>query len=137
MNIFAALLHQHRYSKRPRLRDKTYLIGPTVWLELGPIPIENRSNVEMTACSALGGRPILVGVGVGGREITVELDVLAELDDDVEVSLRLVFDKGIERKDGACITCIAQHMMQRDVSVTWTYSTSYSYDFDRLGWDPG
>ena len=93
-------------------------MGPTVWLELGPIPIENRSNVEMTACSALGGRPILVGVGVGGREILVELDALAKLDDEVQVSLRVVFDTGIKRKDGARIICIAQHMMQRDVSVT-------------------
>lgn len=29
-----------------------YLIGPTVWLELGPTPMENKSNVEITACSA-------------------------------------------------------------------------------------
>jgi len=88
----------------------------------------------MTACSALGGRPTLVGVGVGGREILV----LAKLDDDdeVEVSLRVVFDKGIKRENGR-ITCIAQHMRQRDVLVKWTYSSSYSHAFDRLGLDPG
>lgn len=90
----------------------------------------------MTACSALGGRPILVGVGVGGREILVKLDALAELDDEVQVSLRVVFDTVIKRENGR-ITCIAQHMRQRDVSVTWTYSSSYSHDFDRLGRDPG
>ncbi len=31
---------------------KTHRMGPTVWLELGPIPMEKRSKVEMTACSA-------------------------------------------------------------------------------------
>ena len=27
------------------------LMGPTVWDDEGPMPIENRSNMEMTACS--------------------------------------------------------------------------------------
>jgi hypothetical protein len=32
-------------------------MGPTVWDEDGPTPMENRSNVDMTACSARADRP--------------------------------------------------------------------------------
>jgi hypothetical protein len=30
-------------------------MGPTVWDDDGPTPMENRSKVDMTACSALAG----------------------------------------------------------------------------------
>lgn len=55
---------------------RIYRIGPTVWLELGPMPMENRSNVEMTACSAFGGKPTWFEDG-GREEAMPELAVLA------------------------------------------------------------
>ena len=62
----------------------TDLIGPTVWDELGPIPIENKSKVDMTACSALGGKPTF-SLDIGGRWILVDGIALAELEFEVDV----------------------------------------------------
>jgi hypothetical protein len=67
------------------VEEETNLIGPTVWEELGPIPIENKSKVEITACSALGGNPTLLASGIGGRWMLVEGSARAELEDEVEV----------------------------------------------------
>jgi hypothetical protein len=53
----------------------------------------------MTACSALGGNPTLLDVGVGGREILVELATLAKLDEEVEVQRNNLFERGINRED--------------------------------------
>jgi hypothetical protein len=90
------------------------------------MPIENRSNVEMTACSALGGRPTLVGVGIGGREMLVEPATLANLDEEVEVYRRATFKKGTRREDGCPrITYSNQHSRQRDCLVIWTHGSSY------------
>ena len=63
---------------------RTDLIGPTVWDELGPIPIENKSKVDITACSALGGRPTLL-LGMGGLWMFVDGAALAELEVEVDV----------------------------------------------------
>jgi len=62
----------------------TDLIGPTVWDELGPIPIENKSKVDITACSALGGRPTSL-LGMGGLWMFVDGAALAELEVEVDV----------------------------------------------------
>jgi len=69
---------------RKLIDKRTYLIGPTVWDELGPIPIEKRSKVDITACSALGGRPTLA-FGMGGRSILVDGTARAELEVEVDV----------------------------------------------------
>ena len=51
---------------KPQLRATTYLIGPTVWLELGPTPMEKRSNVDKTACS---GRASSLGPSLFGDRL--------------------------------------------------------------------
>jgi hypothetical protein len=48
------------------------------------MPIENKSKVDITACSALGGRPTLA-FGMGGRWIMFDGAARAELEVEVDV----------------------------------------------------
>jgi hypothetical protein len=48
------------------------------------MPIEKRSKVDITACSALGGRPTLP-LEIGGRWILVDGAARAELEVEVDV----------------------------------------------------
>ena len=91
MKIFAAL----HGSGVDLYHTDTYRMGPTVWLDDGPIPIEKRSNVEMTACSARGGRDS----GAGGRAATREEELRVDkgaraAQREVEVGARLVAERG-------------------------------------------
>lgn len=55
------------FCRTHRFTLRTHRIGPTVWLELGPTPIEKRSKVEITACSDFCEYPGLADAKRAGR----------------------------------------------------------------------